>query len=160
MACPSRTERAENGAGYSFRAFHRESLKEATQANQPPSPAHIVRIGFPILGGKRENTEGTSGEPRSRVGWEGKAKDVLAICPSLGVVLFPYPWATVVGPSSPVGPVLVQPTPLGHSSSLLAQAMPAFQKPAARPLSLRHCGASRSPRVAQRLWACHLEDNG
>ena len=103
VACPTSTERAENGASYSFWALYRESLKEATQANHPPSPARVVRIGFPTLGGKRENTEGTSGVPRSRVGWEAKAKDVLAICPSLGVVPFPYPWATVAGPSSPVG---------------------------------------------------------
>lgn len=111
MACPTRTGRAEKGAGYSFWASHRESLEEATPTN-PVLPMSREQ-GSPYWVARQRTQKGLRESSGPELAGRARPRRPWLSAPPWE--RFPFP--SHRGPSSPVGPVLVQPTLPGHTAA-------------------------------------------
>ena len=113
MACPTRAGRAEKGAGYSFWASHRECLEEATPTNPVP-PMSREQVPHTRWRDREHRKDCRSPQVLSWLGGQGQG--------GLGCLPLPgndslSPASGHNGPSSLVGPVLVQPTLPGHTAA-------------------------------------------
>lgn len=152
MACPTRTGRAEKGAGYSFWASHRESLEEATPTN-PVLPMSREQ-GSPYWVARQRTQKGLressgpelAGRARPRRPWLSAPPWERFPFPSLGSQRPQFPRGTRAGTAHTSRP---------HSSLLHTPCPPSGSLQPAHT----HRGASRSPQAAEGLWARHPEDS-